>query len=115
MGLTKLPLAGSALIFVAGFSSLFMLVRNEGVGEAFLAFLRISKTEGYSKKISYAEANRYDKHKINSDSNKANQIPFELVKANVEKMIATHENHIDLATRKSLVALCEKLGKMTQE
>ncbi len=115
LGLTQLPLAYSTLVFAVGFISLFMLVRNEEAGVALLTFLRIRKTEDHSKKFSYFKTNRYDKHKINSDDNEANQIPFELVQARVEQMVATHEDHIDLATRKSLVTLCEDLKKMAHE
>ena len=91
------------LILSVGFLSLFMLARNERVGQSLLVHLRIGKQakslqKRYPSMINSVAvtSNPYNKHA--SD-------PFSLLENIVEQIIIMHDEHMDLETRVRLEAM----------
>ncbi len=123
LGVAKIPLPGAFLLFLGGFSALFMLARNEHVGEGLLSHLHISTMKPKNTtilheklKIKTMEVRPPLEHAtstINYKKNDAAEEPFELLKNAVEHIIISHDEYMDLATRASLANLHKKLEKMT--
>ncbi len=111
-GVSKLPPLGMFLLFVTGFASLFMIVRNDQVGLGLLNHLKIQPKEiridtkarqNVSSKISFSES------EISVDD------PFSLLQNVVERIIIDHDDHMDLATRVQLEKMNKRLHDMSRQ
>lgn len=114
LGISKLPVIDVFLLLSAGFLSLFMLARNEYVGQGLLAHLMIGKQAKSAQKQHAnlmvkrvgARSNEYKKH---------DNDPFSLLQNIVEQIIITHDEQMDLETRVRLEAMQTSLQKKTHK
>jgi hypothetical protein len=114
LGISKLPVAYVFLLLSVGFLSLFMLARNEHVGQSLLAHLRIGKQAKSSKKHHADKMTKCDGIALNAYEEYQHD-PFFLLQNVVEQIIITHDEHMDLRTRVRLEAMHARLQKKTYE
>src|SRR5579864_5765764 len=102
LGFTKLPFYDTFLILLAGFFSLFMIARNEGVGQSLLSHLRVPLVQKDHIKIKQEletkSKNLQDKMPVYEGRIHHIQDPFNLLQNIVEHNIITHDENLDLPT-----------------
>jgi hypothetical protein len=114
LGLSKLPVMYVFLLLSVGFLSLFMLARNEHVGQSLLSHLRIGKQAKSSQKHHAGKMAKCDEIALDAYK-KYQHDPFFLLQNFVEQIIITHDEHMDLKTRVRLEAMHVSLQKKTHE
>lgn len=111
-GVSKLPPLGMFLLFVTGFVSLFMIVRNDQVGLGLLNHLKIPSKE--TPVVATARQNMSSKVSF-SESQVPGEDPFSLLQNVVERIILDKDDYLDLATRVRLEALNKRLREMSMQ
>jgi hypothetical protein len=114
LGISKLPAVYVFLLLSVGFLSLFMLARNEHVGQSLLAHLRIGKQAKSSQKHHGGKMTKCDEIALNAYK-KQQHDPFFLLQNVVEQIIITHDEHMDLKTSVRLETIRVSLQKKTRE
>jgi len=112
IGLSKVPIAGVPVLFLAGFVSLFMLARNDKVGMSLLSHLRIP--QGGKLVLSEQQLATAKVMPPKTESTQAayiEQDPFVMLENVVKYIMITHDDHIDSPTRVHL----EKFHNMVHE
>ena len=118
LGMTKLPFYDIFLLLATGFFSLFMIARNEGVGQSLLSHLHIQSTQNH------IEIKQELVTKINHLQNKTPvcegrihhiQDPFNLLQNFVEHIIMVHDEELDLHTRTKLHNIHRRLEKVSTQ
>ena len=118
LGVTKLPSVDIILLFVGGFFSLFMIARNDNVGQSFLSHLHIPTSPQKPVKIKQ-EANiktnnsQYATPALDHGRIHTIQDPFFLLQNVVEQIIISHEDNMDMVTKLKLYAVHRKLVHAT--
>jgi predicted DNA repair protein MutK len=115
LGLSRLPPAATFLLLIAGFTSLFMLVRNEKVGLAFLNHLRVTKQKkALQTELVGLESSVYEKNK-SKEYGGSKQASFILLQNIVERITIASDEHLDLETRLRLENTRKSLQKITRQ
>ncbi|MGI0087229.1 MAG: hypothetical protein ACREBI_04645 [Nitrosotalea sp.] len=114
LGISRLPAVDVFMLLSVGFLSLFMLARNEHVGQSLLSHLSIVKQARYSKKHQVNKMTRFDGTALNAYKEYQHN-PFSLLQNVVEQIIITHDEHMDLKTRIKLEEMHVSLQKKTRE
>ncbi len=117
IGVSRLPLVDVLALLLAGFVSLFMIVRNDEVGLSLLCHLRIpdrKKDLQYGKRLVATNMTRSNDHESYKIPNFKND-PFTMLQNVVEHIMITHNEHIDLATRERLEDMSQRLQKIMKE
>lgn len=114
LGLSRLPPLEVFLLLIAGFASLFMLARNEEVGNGFLRHLKI-KERNYDF-IDTKSTNRQSNglHTLSSHEEPPQDLLI-LLQNVVEHIIITHDDNLDLATRMELEKMQRKLRNVARQ
>lgn len=119
LGITKLPFVDIILLFVGGFFSLFMIARNDNVGQSFLSHLHIHASQQKQVKMKQ-EANitktnnsQYPTPALDHGRIHTIQDPFFLLQNVVEQIIISHEDNMDMVTKVKLYAVHRKLVHAT--
>ena len=119
LGMTKLPPIDIILLFVGGFFSLFMIARNDNVGQSFLYHLHIhSNQQSYVKikhevNITKTNNQQYATPALDHGRIHTNEDPFFLLQNVVEQIIISHEDNMDMVTKLKLYAVHRKLVHAT--
>ena len=113
LGLTKLPFYDTFLILLAGFFSLFMIARNEGVGQSLLTHLRVQSVQKNHTKLKQElkSNNLQDKTPVYEGRIHNIQDPFNLLQNIVEHIIITHNDNLDLPTEIKLHDIHRRLER----
>ncbi len=114
LGISKLPIIENFVLILAGFVSLFMLARNEHVGQSFLAHLGIKGLTRSKKMRLSLQARKYDGIPLNAYEEYEDD-PFFMLQNAVERIIVTHDEEMDLITRVRLESMRQRLQKITRE
>ncbi|HEV2193454.1 MAG TPA: hypothetical protein VGR54_07560 [Nitrosopumilaceae archaeon] len=121
LGVTKLPFLDVILLFLGGFFSLFMLARNDKVGKSFLSHLHMRTGQQnpikIKQEIGIATTNNLQEKEPILDHGKIHDIqdPLYLLQNIVEKIIISHDDHMDLPTRVKLNEIHGRLEKITNK
>ena len=119
LGLTKLPFYDIFLLLVAGFFSLFMIARNEGVEQSFLSHLRVKSVKKNHIKIKQELETRtnnlQDKTPVYEGRIHHIQDPFNLLQDIVEHIIVTHNDNLDLPTQIKLHDIHKRLERVSNQ
>ena len=116
LGMTKLPSVDIILLFVGGFFSLFMITRNDGVGQSFLSHLHISKQNPVKiKQQIHIKTNNQQRKTPILDHGRVHTVqdPFFLLQNVVEQIIISHEDNMDMTTKIRLYAVHRRLVHAT--
>jgi hypothetical protein len=119
LGMTKLPSVDIILLFIGGFFSLFMITRNDNVGQSFLSHLHIRARQQnpvkIKQKVSITKTNnlQYKTPALDHGTIHTIQDPFFLLQNAVEQIIISHEDNMDMATKVKLYAVHRKLVHAT--
>src|SRR5690349_14673465 len=114
LGMTKLPFYDVFLLLAAGFFSLFMIARNEGVGQSLLSHLRVQSVQkNHIKKqeLEIKTNNLYNKTPVSEGRVHQIQDPFNLLQNIVEHIIITHDDKMDLPTQIKLHDIHRRLER----
>ena len=111
LGISRLPVMDVFLLLSVGFLSLFMLARNERVGQSLLAHLRIGKQAKSIQKLQ----SMTNPGVATNTCKKYDPDPFSLLQNVVEQIIIMHDEHMDLETRVRLEAMQVRLQKKMHE
>ena len=121
LGMTKLPSVDIILLFVGGFFSLFMIARNDNVGQSLLFHLHIQGNRQNPLKIKQ-KANtdktndlQYKMADLDHGQIHTMQDPFFLLQNVVEQIIISHDDNMDMATKVKLYAIHRKLVHATNK
>lgn len=114
LGMSKLPIIDTFALILVGFVSLFMLARNEHVGEGFLAHLGVKGLIRPKGMVTNLQAQKYDGIPLNAYE-EYKEDPFFLLENVVEHIIITHDEEMDLTTRTRLESMHQRLQKITRE
>lgn len=109
MGLTRLPFIISCPVFASGFISLFWLALHQDRKNA---HPKRSKVNNFEDSANYNRKSTDLKETKSEECHPENEVPFELVRANMRKMLLSHGDYIDDATKNKLIDLCNKLEKI---
>jgi hypothetical protein len=114
LGISKLPIIDVFVLILAGFVSLFMLARNESVGDSLLIHLRIKGMMPQKRTMMNLHAQKYGTIPLNAYEEYM-QEPFFLLQNIVEHIIITHDEEMDLATRVRLENVHQRLQMVTRQ
>lgn len=107
LGMTKLPVIVSCPVFIAGFISLFGLaLQNDRKNTP----QKLSKIDNFKNFTNSKNTNL--KEKKSEKYHPENEVPFELVRQNVNKILLSYNEYIDDATKNKLIDVCNKLEKI---
>jgi len=119
LGMTKLPGIDIILLFAGGFFSLFMIARNDNVGQSLLSHLHIHTSQQNPQKIKH-EVNitktnnpQYETPALDHGRVHTLEDPFFLLQNVVEQIIISHEDNMDMVTKLKLYAVHRKLVHAT--
>ena len=117
LGMTKLPSVDIILLFAGGFFSLFMIARNDSVGQSCLDHLHIKTIQQNPVKIKKVRVTtnnqQYRTPALEHESIPTVQDPFFLLQNVVEQIIISHEDNMDMATKVKLYAVHRRLVHAT--
>lgn len=119
LGMTKLPFYDIFLLLVAGFVSLFMVVRNDDVGQSFLSHLHVQSSQKNHMKIKQElktkTNNLQDKTSIYEGRIHHIQDPFNLLQNFVEHIVMVHDEELDLPTQIKLRDISRRLERVSSQ
>ena|SRR5579872_2301460 len=119
LGITKLPFYDTFLLLVMGFFSLFMIARNEGVGQSLLSHLHVSSIQKNHMKIKQDLETRVnvmqDKTPVYEGRIHNIQDPFHLLQNIVEHIIITHDDNLDLPSQVKLHDIHRRLERISNQ
>ena len=119
LGMTKLPFYDVFLLLLGGFFSLFMIARNEGVGQSLLSHLRVLSIQKNHIKIKQELETKtndlQDKTPVYEGRIHHIQDPFNLLQNIVEHIIITHDDNLDLPTQIKLHDIRRKLERVSNQ
>ena len=119
LGMTKLPFYDVFLLLTAGFFSLFMIARNEGVGQSLLSHLCVSSAQKnhikIKQKLETKTNNLQDKTPVYEGRIHHIQDPFNLLQNIVEHIIITHDDNLDLPTQIKLHDIRRRLERVSNQ
>jgi len=117
LGLTKLPFYDVFLLLVAGFFSLFMIARNEGVGQSLLSHLHIQLVQKNHLIIKHELETKTNNLQNTSHISEGRihhiQDPFSLLQNMVEYIIISHDDKLDLSTQVKLYDIHKRLERVS--
>ena len=118
LGMTKLPFYDVFLLLLAGFFSLFMIARNEGVGQSLLSHLRVPSVQKNHIKIKQkleTKNDLQDKTPVYEGRIHHIQDPFNLLQNIVEHIIIAHDDNLDLPTQIKLHDIRRRLERVSNQ
>lgn len=119
LGMTKLPFYDVSLLLLAGFFSLFMIARNQGVGQSLLSHLHVPSVQNNPVKIKQKLENKVGNLENNMPNYEGRihsiQDPFNLLQNIVEHIIISHDNNLDLPTQVKLYDIHRRLERVTNQ
>ena len=109
LGITRLPFTISLPIFVSGFISLFWLARQK---DKKLSYKNDAKTDNFENYHDWKRRNPTHTEEEQERFDIEYEVPLELVRDHMEKMLSLYTEYIDNATKKKLIDLCKQLEKI---
>ena len=113
-GLSRLPPLEVFLLLIVGFASLFMLARNEKVGNGFLHHLKIKKYN-YDFIATESTTRQSNSFRTLSSHEDPPQDLLILLQNVFEHIIITHDDDMDLSTRMELGKMQRKLQSVARQ